>query len=40
MRLTFCPGSVDLPADLREASHDAITLRPNFCDFDAYVDIR
>jgi len=40
MRLTFCPGSIDLPADLREASHDAITLHQNFCDFDAVVDIR
>jgi len=40
MRLTFCPGSIDLPVDLREASHDAITLREDFCDFDAIVDIK
>jgi len=40
MRLTFRPGSIDLPANLREASHDAITMREDFCDFDAIVDIQ
>jgi len=39
MKLTFCPGSIDLPAELREASRDAITMHQNFCDFDV-VDIK
>ena len=40
MRLTFCTGSIDLPVNAREASHDAITLRQNFSDFDPMVNIR
>jgi len=40
MRVTFCPGPIDLPANLREASRDAITLPENFCEFDIAVDLR
>ena len=40
MRLTFRPGSIDLPANLRVASHDAITLQEDFFDFDAVFDVK